>query len=113
MGRDMVVADNDLNTMPVRELIKEMREEAKSLGPEEILRTLVVMALVARIEEQADLADAAQEKIREAVLLMEPLETLGLVFEKADDGSQIATIQMDLLRQFVGSIRALSEKLRG
>ena len=108
----MVDPDRDLNTMPVRELIAEMREEVKG-HPEDILRQLVLYALVNRIEEQANLADAAQKKIDEAILLMEPLVTLAEVFEKADDGSLVATIEMRLLRQFVGSIRALGEKLSG
>ncbi len=58
-------------------------------------------------------------KRSDVLLLLEPVEMAALMFEEkmgeGDDipeGKHTATISYTLLRQFIGSVRALSEEMR-
>lgn len=57
----------DINTMPVRELIVELRKQASELGVEHLATTLFTATMVTRIEQEADRADAAVALLKEGV----------------------------------------------
>ena len=54
----------DLNTMPVRELIAELRKKNEELGTEHLITVLYNSAMVNRLEQEADRADAAEAEER-------------------------------------------------
>lgn len=65
---------SDLGTMPVRELITDLRKQAAELPREDFIRTLFVNIMVRRIEQEADRADKAEQQVADLTALAEGLQ---------------------------------------
>ncbi len=81
----MAEVNRDIGSMPVRELITEMRKQAAELPREDLIRTLFINVMVNRIEQEADRADKAEQQVGELKALAEGLQTAcDLMREKLD-----------------------------
>lgn len=56
----------DMNTMPIRDLIASLRVQASELPPADMIRMLFVHCMVNRLEQQANLADRTIALLRVA-----------------------------------------------
>ena len=56
------MSDPDILTMPVRDLIKGLRKKASELGDEHLITVLFNNAVVRRLEQEADRADACEKE---------------------------------------------------
>jgi hypothetical protein len=76
---------SDLGTMPVRELITDLRKQAAELPREDFIRTLFVNIMVRRIEQEADRADKAEQRVADLTALAEGLQlACDMMREKKD-----------------------------
>jgi hypothetical protein len=76
---------SDLGTMPVRELITDLRKQAAELPREDFIRTLFVNIMVRRIEQEADRADKAEQRVADLTALAEGLQlACDMMREKQD-----------------------------
>lgn len=66
---------SDMATMPIRELIADMRKQISELPREDMLRALVLGVLTSRIEQEADRADKAEQQVGELRALADGLQT--------------------------------------
>lgn len=55
---------SDMMTMPVRQLITDLRKQASELNDENLIRVLFVNTMINRLEQEADRADAAEKEER-------------------------------------------------
>lgn len=54
-------------TMPIRELIDSLRIQVTKLPSTEIIRILFVNIMLRRLEEEANRADIAEQKLKELI----------------------------------------------
>lgn len=54
-------------TMPIRELIDSLRIQVAKLPSTEIIRILFVNIMLRRLEEEANRADIAEQKLKELI----------------------------------------------
>lgn len=59
------MSDPDIMTMPVRDLIKGLRKKGAELGDEHLITMLFNSAVVNRLEQEADRADACRKEEQE------------------------------------------------
>lgn len=55
----------DMATMPIRELIADMREQVTKMDSADLIKIMFVNVMVSRLEQQADLADEWKEKFEQ------------------------------------------------
>lgn len=60
--------NDDMRTMPVRDLIAKIREKVREMPPEMMLQQLIIGVLIGRLEDEADRADRAETQLREGRL---------------------------------------------
>lgn len=56
-------SNDDMATMPIRDLIREIRAKTKTMDGSMLHVILVLNVLARRLEEQADIIDQLQEQI--------------------------------------------------
>ncbi len=52
-----MAVNDDMNTMPIRDLIAQVRERVRALPPEQLVITLVMNCMCNRLEQESDRAD--------------------------------------------------------
>lgn len=60
--------NDDMRTMPVRDLIDQLRTKVVEMPPEMMLQKLIISVLIRRLEDEADRADRAETQLREGRL---------------------------------------------
>ena len=88
----------DIHTMPIRELIDELRKKASELGTEHLLTVLWNNAIVARLEAEADRADNAEHNFRVTHELLEKEQKLRHALMLCKPDAEAIELMADTMR---------------
>ena len=112
------MTDADIMTMPVRDLIKGLRKKGAELGDEHLITMLFNSAVVNRLEQEADRADACEKEEKhwreECRRETEKIEILMQCKPTAEALDQIADIMraMNAPAEYVRSMNGWSDAVR-